>query len=719
MTTPIPPEVREALAEVARFPLLDALYGRRSRRFALGAEIPDGPLAYRSAYQPLPLTELERMLVLSSMTGTTGWHYSITRNARYAPHVANYAGAAAGRTFPSAAGFHTAELFFTDDSGTYLLPTRDAGALVDPAEEEVTPELVIERHAARIRRISDHRLYIPAREPYMEGHNTWCVNLPGSLLAVPVADVAQHMLLMLCFIVQNGYCLYDDVNRRSVPGIEQFAGLVDLEAPYPLTFLEQYALTEATAELATSCYAGVLTLQAMGLGGWMFDGIDRFTMLGASGDPDVPGLGFRYDTDERWATPNPTGLPGVFEAFCPPHYGDMAAATTAVVARKFGPGGPFDPATPGAWTDSPGVRGSAQRHGPEFQACVALQATYVLDTFGKFPGTVPTVFLLNYVQAHHLDLDFYDRFFRANAYLPTHADHLRRWHPDTSLVPAAPVQRAADDIPPLRFGTVHLATGPRVHHAESGDPTGEVILFLHGWPDSWFSFSRLLPLLPARYHAYAVDQRGFGDSERPARGYTIDELAADVVAFLDAVEVGRATVVGHSFGSFVARRVAQLHPDRVSRLVLIDGAIRPVNAVTVDVQNAVRELPDPVPIEFAREFQASTAHVPLPEAFFDGIVAESVTSPSRVWREVFDGLLALDDEAQLGQISAPTLIVWGERDALFSREEQDRLAAAIPGARLTTYPETGHCPNWERPERLATDLDAFLRATKAAAAPGG
>src|SRR3954452_17416250 len=109
----------EVLGELAAFPLVEALYGRRSRRFALGAEIPDGPLAYRSKHDPLPLSEPERMLVLSAMGGTTGWHYAITRHARYAPHVSNYAGAAAGRTFPSAAGFHTAELFFTDDSGVY------------------------------------------------------------------------------------------------------------------------------------------------------------------------------------------------------------------------------------------------------------------------------------------------------------------------------------------------------------------------------------------------------------------------------------------------------------------------------------------------------------------------------------------------------------------------------------------------------------------------
>jgi hypothetical protein len=427
-TSSAPTTATDRWAELADFPLVEALFGRRSRRFALGDEIPDGPLAYRSRHEPVALTEVERLLVLTAMAGTTGWHYSITRNARYAPHAANYAGAAAGRTFPSAAGFHTAELFFTDDSGVYFFPTRDAGALVDPAVEDVTAELMVERHASRIRRLSDRRIHLPAQEPYLEGHNTWCVNVPGSLLVIPVADIAQHMLAILCFFAQNGYAIFDDVNGREIPGLGEFRDLVDVDAPFPLTFTEQYALTEATAELATSCYAGVLMLQGLGLGGWMFDGIDRFAMLGASGDPDVPGLGFRYDTDDRWPVPNPTGLPGVLEAFCPPHHADMTAAVAAFTERKFGDGGPFNPRTPGAWTDSPGFRGSAQVHDARFQACVALQAQYVLDTFGKFPGTVPTLFILNYVQAHHLDLEFYDRFFAPGAYLRTHADHMQRWH---------------------------------------------------------------------------------------------------------------------------------------------------------------------------------------------------------------------------------------------------------------------------------------------------
>ncbi len=406
-------DLTAAMEHLAQFPLLASIYGRRSRRFALGDEIPDGPLAYKSGHDPLALSDLERLIVLTSMAGTTGWHYAITRHERYAPHLSNYAGGAAGRTFPSAAGFHTTEFFFTDDSGTYFLPTRDAGALVDPADEDVTPELMVARHKDRIVKLSDQRIDLPREEPAMEGHNTWCVNVPGSLWVIPVADLAQHAIACLCFLVQNGIGIYDDINDREVPGTE------GLER-FPLTFFDQYCIGEAAAEIATSCYAGALTLQALGLGGWMFDGIDRFSLL--------PAIGFRQEEDERSPIPNPLGLDGVFEPMCPPYHDDMTAAVEAFCERKFGAGGPFNAGTPGAWSESSAVRSSAQVHDAAFRASVSAQAQYVYDTFGRFPGTHTAAYTLNMLQAHHLDLDFYDEKFRPGAYLQTHAEHMQRWH---------------------------------------------------------------------------------------------------------------------------------------------------------------------------------------------------------------------------------------------------------------------------------------------------
>ena len=77
------------------------------------------------------------------------------------------------------------------------------------------------------------------------------------------------------------------------------------------------------------------------------------------------------------------------------------------------------------------MRSAAEVHSEDFRACVALQAQYIFDTFGKFPGTVPSLIATIYLQAHHLDLEFYDHFFKKGAYLSTHADHMARWHPDS------------------------------------------------------------------------------------------------------------------------------------------------------------------------------------------------------------------------------------------------------------------------------------------------
>ncbi len=422
-------KVPRGLEEAVQFPLLEAIYGRRSRRFFMGAEIPEGVMAFKSEAQPMPLSELEQMMVLTAMGGNTGWHNLIYRHKKYAPNLSNYANAAGGRTFPSAAGFHTSEIFFTDDSGTYFMATRDAPSLAAyDSEGQFDLQKWLQAHRARIRKLSDKRLYIPAEEPYMEGHNTWVANGPGTTLIWPVADLAQHHLAILAFLVQNGFCVFDDFNNRKIPGMEKFAGLVDVDHPYPLSYMDRYAIAEATVELSTGCYAGALTLQAMGLGGWMFDGIDPFTVLGASGNPEVPGLGFRFDTDERWALPNVTGLPGVFEAYCPPHYENMRAAVEALAERKFGNGGPFNPATPGPFKDTAKVRGAAQEFTDEFKDCVAHMAQYVYDTFGKYPASVPSIFHIMYVQAHHLDLQFYDHHFGPGAYLDSHKRHMELWH---------------------------------------------------------------------------------------------------------------------------------------------------------------------------------------------------------------------------------------------------------------------------------------------------
>jgi len=420
------PYPQQGLIEAANFPLIEAIHGRRSRRFAKGASIPDGPLAYASSEAPEPLSEMEQMLLLTTVAGNTGWSNLIPHNRFYSPRMPNYAGAAGGRSFPSAAGFHTTEIFFTDDNGTYVMPTRDMAPISAPGED-IDLNAYLAAHKSRIVKLGEGRLNTPATPQHMEMHNEWCANVPGSTLIIPVADLAQHLILALCYLVQNGACMFDDVNGRPIPGMDQFKSIVDVENPFPLSYVEQLALTEVTVETSTSCYVGALMLQAMGLGGWMYEGINPFSVLGASGDPEVPGLGFRFDMPEGALLPHVTGLEGVFEGHTPPHFADMRDAVMSVVERKFGAGGPFNAGTDGPYKKTETIRTNAAPFGNDAINCVVTMAQYVHDTFGRFPATVPAIFTLMYLQAHKLDTGFYDTHFQPGAYLRTHAENTTNW----------------------------------------------------------------------------------------------------------------------------------------------------------------------------------------------------------------------------------------------------------------------------------------------------
>ena len=126
------------------------------------------------------------------------------------------------------------------------------------------------------------------------------------------------------------------------------------------------------------------------------------------------------------------------------------------------------------------------------------------------------------------------------------------------------------------------------------------MILLHGYSDSWFSYSLVLSALSRDTRVYALDLRGHGNSERPASGYAMSQLAADVIAFMDAKGIARATVIGHSMGGFVAQQVALAAPRRVSALVLMGTGTNPRNFNGLgEFEKAVKELPDPVPDAFA------------------------------------------------------------------------------------------------------------------------
>jgi non-heme chloroperoxidase len=257
---------------------------------------------------------------------------------------------------------------------------------------------------------------------------------------------------------------------------------------------------------------------------------------------------------------------------------------------------------------------------------------------------------------------------------------------------------------------VTLSTGVRMEYVEHGPSDGVPVVFLHGVTDSWRSFERVLPLLPPTIRAFAVSQRGHGDSSRPASGYRFTDLSDDLLAFMEAMRVPRAIIVGHSMGSSVAQRFVVDHPDRVSGVVLM-GAFSNFDDPGFGefVASSIVPLTDPIAPAFAREWQQSTLAQQMAPDHFETVVAETVKVPSRVWREAFDGFLKTADFTnELASVSVPTLLMWGDRDTYAQRAAQDRLLTAIPRAQLVTYEGFGHALHWEDPARITNDLVAFV-----------
>lgn len=264
------------------------------------------------------------------------------------------------------------------------------------------------------------------------------------------------------------------------------------------------------------------------------------------------------------------------------------------------------------------------------------------------------------------------------------------------------------------INSVELPSGIRLSYFEQGDADGVPVLLLHGVTDSWHSFEPVLPHLPSSIHAFALSQRGHGDSDRPA-AYRTRDFAADIGEFMDAVGLASAVLVGHSMGATNAQRFAIDQPGRTLGL-LLSGSFASYrdNGAIVDLwESTVSQLTDPIAPSFVREFQESTLAQPVPEVFLDAVVQESLKLPARVWRGAFEGFLEDDCANDLHKIKAPTLILWGTRDALCSRRDEDALLGAIPGSRLVVYESAGHALHWEEPERFARDLVAFANEVRA------
>ena len=222
--------------------------------------------------------------------------------------------------------------------------------------------------------------------------------------------------------------------------------------------------------------------------------------------------------------------------------------------------------------------------------------------------------------------------------------------------------------PQPRARRIALATGVSVPYVSAGPAAAAPVVLLHAWGESRRSFDRLLPLLPRTIHAVAMDLRGHGDADKPAAGYTLAEVAADVAAFMDAAGVPSAVLLGSSSGGYVAQQVAVTSPHRVTGLVLV-GSPRSLQG-RPPFADEIDQLTDPVDAAWVRKtltWFPRFHHVP--SWYVDDRVRDGTRMPSHVWRQALAGLVSARPPTDMATITAPALILWGARDKLLTRAD--------------------------------------------------
>ncbi len=409
------------------YPLFDAIFNRRSRRFALGAEIPGGPTKHKSDKPPLPLDEIEEAMLVWAGTGISGMNLSDLPYA-YADGKSasgNTMIQFTGRTWASPCGSHSTELIYFNDSGSYVVSLKDVPATkVQEYETESDRDAIVTSFRDNRIKILDHRPEHPREYPAMLSFNFWDSNIEGSTVFLPVINNTwQYIngLLLMCGWADGGAMLIDDMNGNVPAGCERWVaeGLLDANRPLPLSATDMGQSVEPAFILQNIA----LAQQAMGLGGWIHAGVNPAVL--------AESLGFRTVTPPNSLFAVPVGIDGVLEAYCPPYYKNMDAAVDAVIAEKFGANGIYtmDANRESPFLDRNEFVAGVPRYSDKLVQCVKDICNYIYDTYGRFPIHVPAMSINGvWCQAHHLDLDFYDKFYGESAYTPTQANHYQDWH---------------------------------------------------------------------------------------------------------------------------------------------------------------------------------------------------------------------------------------------------------------------------------------------------
>ena len=258
--------------------------------------------------------------------------------------------------------------------------------------------------------------------------------------------------------------------------------------------------------------------------------------------------------------------------------------------------------------------------------------------------------------------------------------------------------------------------GIDIYYEEHG--SGEPLLLISGLGYGLWQWHKMVPLLAEHYRVITYDNRGAGQTDKPAGPYNVQMMAADAAGLLDALGVGPAVVVGHSMGGFIAQELALSYPEKVGKLVLASTNFGGPNHIPITPE-AMAVLTDRSgdPLELVRRGTAVACAPGFAEAHpevVEELTQYRLTNPVppdayQAQMAVGMGLLAREAafEGRLKDVTAPTVIFFGEHDRVVPPANAELLQREMPGSSVVLLPDAGHLFPIEAPERAA---DALIRA---------
>jgi hypothetical protein len=414
---------RDEVKQVFKYPILEAIARRRSRRFPLGCTLPEGAMQYASKQPAVALNDIETAILCWSGAGITG---SITGDLSTKIGGSAF-GTWLGRATPYPSNVHNTKLFFTNDNGTFVYDPKKATKPVE-IDTEADRERIMTYYKEDCIKVRDERVEFVPRA--LLGVMHWNTNQPGTTVFIPIIDQSEEYInfLLAIFEVEGyGYKVFDDMKGRSA-GLQEWIDAGKLKGPQvPLASFENSLMLSDLAPAYLILENIHLVAEAMGLGSVMFGGYTGQIMLGIT--PMSKGLGFRAQIGKD-GRPNPVGLDKIFEAYCPPYYKDMNEAVDAFVEKKFGGGGSHTAEYKGTTSFKDWKTIQSDFNIPSKTSIDQVKAicTYVYETYGRFPATTDTKSLPVWLQVHHLDLDFYDKNFAKGIVTKAQRQHMQLWH---------------------------------------------------------------------------------------------------------------------------------------------------------------------------------------------------------------------------------------------------------------------------------------------------